>query len=94
MKTVDGAYLCSFWDDLDEATDSFKGFNLKVCVEGEEMFQLDRAELLSSTLVYLNTRFNQLLKNSFFNVDGGIGRTPTLACCRPPHARRSHGLGK
>ena len=38
MKTVDGASLCSFWDDLDKTTDSFKGFNLEKRVEGEEMF--------------------------------------------------------
>ena len=63
MKTVDGASLCSFWDDLDKTTDSFKGFNLEKRVEGEEMFELDRAELLSSTLVYLNARFKPLLKN-------------------------------
>ena len=63
MKTVDGASLCSFWDDLDKTTDSFKGFNLEKRVEGKEMFELDRAELLSSTLVYLNARFNPLLQN-------------------------------
>ena len=66
MKTVDGASLCSFWDDLDKTTDSFKGFNLEIRVEGKEMFELDRAELLSSTLVYLNARFNLLLKKTVF----------------------------
>jgi hypothetical protein len=41
----------------------FHGFNHEERVEGEEQFELGRAEILASTLYFMKGRFDPLLKN-------------------------------
>ena len=52
-----------FYTEFNQETDSFQGFNLENASQGEQLFQLDRRELLECTLLYLHGRFDPLLDN-------------------------------
>ena len=52
MKTVNGKSLAKFYDDFNEETEEFEKFNLGNRVEGQEMFELDRRDLLESVVLY------------------------------------------
>ena len=47
LKTIDGISLQDFRSKYDPEFDSYEGINLEECQSGEEMFQLDRIEVLT-----------------------------------------------
>ena len=63
MKTVNGKSLAKFYEDFNEDTEEFEGFNLEDREKGQEMFDLDRRDLLESVLLYIHGRFDSLLAN-------------------------------
>ena len=63
MKTVNGKSLAKFYQDFDQDTEEFEGFNLEDREKGQDMFDLDRRDLLESVVVYIHGRFDSLLAN-------------------------------
>ena len=64
LKTIDGISLQDFRSKYDPEFDSYEGINLEECQSGEEMFQLDRIEVLTSLDLYLHERFDPLLNST------------------------------
>ena len=63
MKTVNGKSLAKFYQDFDQDTEEFEGFNLEDREKGQDMFDLDRRDLLESVVLYIHGRFDSLLAN-------------------------------
>ena len=60
MKVKRGIALKSFYKDIGD-DDIFHGFNLEERGEGEAQFELDGAEILTSTIFFMKERFDPLL---------------------------------
>ena len=63
MKAIDGISLHEFYSKYNADLESYEGFNLEECQSGEENFQMDRNEILTSLGLYLRERFDPLLKS-------------------------------
>jgi len=65
MKMKRGIELESFFKDIGDG-DIFYGLGLEKRKEGEAQYELDRAEILASTLYFMKGNFDPLLKLPFW----------------------------